>query len=59
MHGHTKTVLWGNGMYVMMQAPEKGKEPFLPHGLCVANAYTDMTPGSKCVAVVIKSRQLC
>ena len=28
VHGHTKTVLLGNNMYVMTQAQEKGKEPF-------------------------------
>ena len=54
VHGHTKTVLWGNNMYGMMQAPEKGVEPCLPHGLCMANTYTEMTTGSKCVAVMIK-----
>ena len=31
-HGHTKTVLLGNGMYMMMQAQEKGEEPCLFHG---------------------------
>ena len=30
VHGHTKTVLQGNGMYVMTQASEKGEEPCLP-----------------------------
>ena len=53
VHGHTKTALWGNNMYVMAQAPEKGKEPCLPHGLCMATTYTKMTTGSKCVAIVI------
>ena len=37
IHGHTKTVLLGNNMYVMSQAPEKGEEPCLPHGLNMAN----------------------
>ena len=55
-HGHTKTVLWGNGMYVMTQAPQKGEEPCLSHGLCVANTYTEMTNGSKHVAIVIKNQ---
>ena len=41
-HGCTKTVLQGSGMYVMTQAPEKGEEPCLPHGL----SYTEMTTGS-------------
>ena len=27
VHGHTKTVLLGNNMYVMTQAPEQGEEP--------------------------------
>ena len=30
MHGCTKTVLLGNNMYVMTQAPEKGKESCFP-----------------------------
>ena len=40
VHGHTKTVLLGNSMYVMTQVPEKGEEHCLPHGLCMANTYT-------------------
>ena len=40
----------------MMQTPEKGEEPCLPHGLCVANTYTKMTTGNKHVAVVIKNQ---
>ena len=56
MHGHTKTVLWGNNMYVMTQAPKKGEEPWLPHGLYMANTYTEMTTGSKHVAIVIKNQ---
>ena len=56
MHGHTKTVLWGDNMYIMTQAPEKGKETCFPHGLCVVNTYTEMTTGSKHVAMVIKTR---
>ena len=27
VHGHTKTVLLGNNMYIMTQTPEKGEEP--------------------------------
>ena len=53
VHGHTKTVLWGSNMYI---TPEKGEEPCLPHGLCVANTYTEMPNGSKCVAIVIKNQ---
>ena len=30
VHGPTKTVLLGNNMYVMIQAPVQGKEPCLP-----------------------------
>ena len=56
VHGHTKTVLQGNGMYLVTQAPEKGEEPCLPHGLCVVNIYTEMTTGSKCVAIVIENQ---
>ena len=40
----------------MTQAPEEGEEPCLPHGLCMANTYTEMTTGSKCVAIVIKNQ---
>ena len=56
VYGHTKTVLLGNSMYVMTQAPEKGEEPCLPHGLCMENTYIKMTTGSKCVAIVIKNK---
>ena len=55
VHGCTKTVLQGNNMYVMTQGSEKGEESCLPHGLCVANTYTEMTTGSKCVATMIKN----
>ena len=47
-------MLLGNNVYVMTQTPEKGKEPCWPHGLSVANTYSEMTTGSKCVAIVIK-----
>ena len=40
----------------MTQAPEKGVEPCLPHGLGVANTYTQMTTGSRHVAIVIKNQ---
>ena len=43
VQGHTKTVLLGNSMYIMTQAPEKGEEPCLPHSLSVVNTYTEMT----------------
>ena len=56
VHGHTKIVLWGSSMYMTTQAPEKGEEPCLPHGLCLANTYIEMTIGSKCVATVIKNQ---
>ena len=56
IHGYTKNMLWGNGMYIMTLTPEKGKEPCLPYGLCVANTYTKMTTGSKCVVIVIKNQ---
>ena len=45
VHGHTQTVLLGNNMYIMTQAPEK--EPCLPHGLHVVRNYSEMTTGSK------------
>ena len=50
-----KTVLLGN-MYVITQTPEKGEEPCLPHGLSVVNTYTEMTTGSRHVAVVIRNQ---
>ena len=56
VHGHTKTVLLGNNMYVMTQASEKGKEPCLPHGLSVANTYTEMNTVNKHFAIVIKNQ---
>ena len=40
----------------MTQAPEECEESCLPHGLCIANTYTEMTTGSKCVTVVIKNQ---
>ena len=49
-------MLLGNNIYVMTQAPEKGKEPCLPHGLSVANTYTEMTTRSRCLAIVIKNQ---
>ena len=56
VHGHTMSVLQGNNMYVMTQAPEKGEEPCLPNGLCVANTHTEITTGSKHAAIVIKNQ---
>ena len=55
-HGCTKMVLLGNNMYIMTQAPEKGEEPCLPHGLHVVNTCTELTTGSRCVTVVIKNQ---
>ena len=48
-------VLLGNSMYIMTQVPEKDEEPCLPHSLSVVNTYTEMTTGSRFVAVVIKN----
>ena len=56
VHGHMKIVLWGNSMYRVTQVPEKGEEPCLPHNLSVVNAYTEMTTGSRHVAIVIKNQ---
>ena len=52
----TKTVLLGNNMYIMTQAPEKGEEPCLLHSLSMVNTYTEMTTGSRHVTVVIKNQ---
>ena len=56
VYGHTETVSLGNNMYVMTQAPKKGKEPCLPHGLSMVNTYTEMTTGSRHVTIVIKNQ---
>ena len=40
----------------MTQAPVKGEEPCLPHGLCMVNTYNEMITGSKHVAIVIKNQ---
>ena len=45
-----------NNMYIMAQAPAKGKEPCLPQGLSMVNTYTEMTTGRRCVAVVINNQ---
>ena len=55
VHGCTKSVLLGNNMYIMTQAQEKGEEPCLPHGLSMVDTYTEMTTGSRHVAIVIKN----
>ena len=49
-------MLLGNNMYIMTQAPEKGEEFCLTHGLSVANTYTKMATGSRCVTIVIKNQ---
>ena len=51
-----KTVLLDNNMYIMTQAPEKGEEPCLPHGLSMVNAYTEIATGSRHVTIVIKNQ---
>ena len=43
-------------MYIMTQVPGKSEEPCLPHGLSVVNTYTELTPESRCVAIVIKNQ---
>ena len=55
-HGCTKTVLLGNNMYVMTQAPEKGKETCLPPSLSMVNTYTKLTTRSKHVAILIQNQ---
>ena len=51
-----KTVLLGNNMNIRTQAPEKGEEPCLPHGLSVMNTYTEMTTGNRHVTIVMKNQ---
>ena len=43
-------------MYIITQALDMGEESCLPHGVSVANTYTEMTTGSKHVAIVIKNQ---
>ena len=54
--GDAKTVLLGGNMYVMTQAPDRGEEPCLPHGLSMVNTYTEVAVGSRCIAIVIKNQ---
>ena len=56
VHGCMKTVLLGNNMYAVTQAPEKGEEPCLQHSLSMVNTYSKMTTGSSYVAVVNKNQ---
>ena len=42
-------------MYVMAQTLKGGDGPHLPHRLSVMNTYTELTAGSKWVAVVVKN----
>ena len=55
IHGQTKTMLLGNNMHVMMQTLKGDDGPCLPHGLSVINTYTEVTTGSKQVAVMVKN----
>ena len=55
IHSQTKTMLLGNNMHVMMQILKGGDQPCLPHGLSVMNTYTEVTTGSKWVAVILKN----
>ena len=45
----------GSNMHMMTQALEGGGGPCLPHGLSIMNTYTEMTTGSKWVAVMVKN----
>ena len=58
VHGHTKTMLWGNNMYLMMahRPRERWGTLVCSNGLCMANTYTEMTTQSKSVAIVIKNQ---
>ena len=55
VHGQMKTMLLGNNMHVMTQSMKGGDRSHLPHGLSVANMYTEIISGSKWVAVVVKN----
>ena len=56
VHGHTKTVLLGNNMYIMTQAPEKGWGTLFVSWSNMVNTYTKMTTGSQYVTMVIKNQ---
>ena len=45
----------GSNVHVMMQALEERNGSHMPHGLSIFNTYTEMTTGSKRVAVVVKN----
>ena len=55
IHGQTKTMLLRNGMHVMMQTLNGGERSHLPHSLRDVNTYTEVTTGSKRVAVIVKN----
>ena len=55
IHAQTKTIFLGSNMHMMTQTLERGDGPCLPHGLNVMNTYTEMTTGSKQVAVMVKN----
>ena len=54
IHAWTKTIFLGSNMH-MMQTPKGSDGCCLPHGLSVMNTYTEMTTGSKWVAVMVKN----
>ena len=54
IYTQTKTMLLGSNMNMMMQTLEKGDGPCLPHRLNIMNTYSEMTTGSKQVAVMVK-----
>ena len=55
LHTQTKTIFLGSNTCVMTQTLEGGDGPCLPQGLTVMNTYTEMTTGSKRVAVMVKN----
>ena len=48
-------MLLGNNMHKMMQTLMGEDGPCWPHSLSVMNTYTEVTTGSKWVAVIVKN----
>ena len=48
-------MLFGNNMDAIMQTLKGGDGPHLLHGLSVMNTYTEVTTGSRWVAVIVKN----
>ena len=55
-HGHTqRTMMMGNQLDVMMQAPYPEDKADLPNGLYVMRTYTELKDGSRNVSLVLQN----